>query len=214
VLGLVLDLLIRGKTGGKASLDDVMRRMYDEFYVKGPSATYYLRGRGFTNEDFERVVSEVAGTDLRDFFARYVRGRETPPYDEVFATVGLRLVRNPQRDAFTAGIAVDQADVQNATIESVLTGSTAQRAGLRQGDVLVKIGKAFVTPVTWRSSLNIYKQGERVPVQVRRARRTINTTLTLEAPDLYDFRLEEVKNASPEARALRAAWLGGARPGS
>ena len=30
-LGLMLDLLIRGKTHGKASLDEVMRRMYDEF---------------------------------------------------------------------------------------------------------------------------------------------------------------------------------------
>src|SRR5438132_4394326 len=38
VLGLVLDFLIRGKTNGKASLDDVMRRMYEEFYLKGPNA--------------------------------------------------------------------------------------------------------------------------------------------------------------------------------
>src|SRR6266852_4124823 len=53
VLGLVLDLLIRGKTDGKASLDEVMRRMYDEFYLKSANATYYLRGRGYKNEDFE-----------------------------------------------------------------------------------------------------------------------------------------------------------------
>src|SRR5262249_39682707 len=31
VIGLVLDLLIRGRTKGKASLDDVMRDMYEEF---------------------------------------------------------------------------------------------------------------------------------------------------------------------------------------
>src|SRR5712692_10376803 len=93
VLGLVLDLLIRGKTNGKASLDDVMRRMYDEFYLKSPNATYYLRGRGYKNEDFERVTSEVAGTDMSDFFKRYVRGVEPPPYEEAFAQVGLRFVR-------------------------------------------------------------------------------------------------------------------------
>ena len=34
-----------------------MRRMYDEFYLKSPNATYYLRGRGYATEDFERVAS-------------------------------------------------------------------------------------------------------------------------------------------------------------
>ncbi len=33
---MVLDLIIRGKTNGRASLDDVMRRMYEEFYLKSP----------------------------------------------------------------------------------------------------------------------------------------------------------------------------------
>ncbi|HMF56774.1 MAG TPA: hypothetical protein VK619_10560, partial [Pyrinomonadaceae bacterium] len=93
VLGLALDLTIRGKTQGRVSLDDVMRRMYDEFYIKGQNNSYYLRGRGYTGEDFERVASETAGFNLHDFFERYVRGTEMPPYDEALASVGLRLVR-------------------------------------------------------------------------------------------------------------------------
>src|SRR5947199_9225351 len=68
VLGLVLDFLIRGKTNGKASLDEVMRRMYEEFYLKSPNVTYYLRGRGYQREDFERVTSEVADTDMSQYF--------------------------------------------------------------------------------------------------------------------------------------------------
>ncbi len=95
VIGIVLDLLIRGKTGGRASLDDVMRRMYDEFYLKSPAATYYSRGRGYTGADFERTVSQVAGADMADFFARHVRGTEPLPYEEAFAHVGLRLVKTP-----------------------------------------------------------------------------------------------------------------------
>jgi predicted metalloprotease with PDZ domain len=95
VIGIVLDLLIRGKSGGRASLDDVMRRMYEEFYVRSPPTTYYLRGRGYTGADFERAVSQAAGTDMSEFFARHVRGTETLPYDEAFAHVGLRLVKTP-----------------------------------------------------------------------------------------------------------------------
>src|SRR5437016_860067 len=62
-LGVVLDLLLRGKTNGKSSLDDVMKAMYDEFYLKRPNATYYLRGQGYRSEDFETMVSQVAGAD-------------------------------------------------------------------------------------------------------------------------------------------------------
>lgn len=95
VIGIVLDLLMRGKSGGRASLDDVMRRMYEEFYVRSPQTTYYLRGRGYTGADFERAVSQAAGTDMSEFFARHVRGTEALPYDEAFAHVGLRLVKTP-----------------------------------------------------------------------------------------------------------------------
>src|SRR5918993_4582477 len=66
IIGVVLDLLIRGKTKGKASLDNVMRRMYEDFYLKSSNSSYYLRGRGFRNEDFEKTVSDVAGADMSD----------------------------------------------------------------------------------------------------------------------------------------------------
>lgn len=113
LLGLVLDLLIRGKTKGARSLDDVMRKMYEEFYVRSSNQTYYLRGRGYTNEDFARVTSEVAGTDLRDFFTRYVRGVETPPYEEAFAYVGLRLMRAPGNETVQAGNSLDGEDARS-----------------------------------------------------------------------------------------------------
>ena len=97
-IAIVLDLLIRGRTAGRASLDDVLRRAYKEFYLDSPNATYYLRGRGYTDEEFERVASDAAGFDLTDFFTRYVRGTEPLPYDEAFAQVGLRLVKAGRGD--------------------------------------------------------------------------------------------------------------------
>ena len=49
LIALNLDLLIRSWTKGQRSLDDVMRRAYDEFYLKSPNASYYLKGRGYTD---------------------------------------------------------------------------------------------------------------------------------------------------------------------
>src|SRR5258708_32453258 len=88
LIALNLDLLIRGWTKNQRSLDDVMRRAYDEFYVKSPNATYYLKGRGYSIEDFAHTVSEVAGRDMTDWFAKYVRGVEPLPYDDALGSAG------------------------------------------------------------------------------------------------------------------------------
>lgn len=135
VVGIVLDLLIRGKTGGRASLDDVMRRMYEEFYVGSPTTTYYLRGRGYTGADFERTVSQVAGADMSEFFARHVRGTETLPYDEAFAYVGLRLVKSPAATVQTPNTGQTRAreDYRLEEIKDAPADARARRAAWLKG---------------------------------------------------------------------------------
>jgi predicted metalloprotease with PDZ domain len=208
VLGLVLDLLIRGKTRGKASLDEVMRRMYDEFYLKSPNATYYLRGRGYRPEDFERMVSEVAGADMSDFFKRYVRGVESPPYEEAFGQVGLRFVREP-RQPVAVGISADESDTANFKIGRVRPDSPAADAGLEVGDKILFFGGLKITPTNFLKLLGRYKPGDRVSLIVQRGTRKVQTSITLGEPQILNYRIEEMKDASAEAKALRAAWMGG-----
>jgi predicted metalloprotease with PDZ domain len=93
-VALALDLIIRGRTKGRASLEDVMRRAYTKFYLESPNDSYYLKGRAYTVEEFERLAAEVTGLDLSDFFRRHVHGTETLPYEEALAHVGLRLTRS------------------------------------------------------------------------------------------------------------------------
>ncbi|MCI0337890.1 MAG: hypothetical protein L0226_09955 [Acidobacteria bacterium] len=81
--GLLLDLEIRGATGGQKSLDDVMRSLFEG---------YYQRGRGYTNEDVEKIASEIAGQSFKDFFTRYVNGTDELDYDAALKHAGLQLV--------------------------------------------------------------------------------------------------------------------------
>ena len=208
LIAMVLDLLIRGKTHGKITLDDVMRRMYEEFYLKSSNNSYYLRGRGYTPEDLAQVASDVAGFDLHDFFSRHVLGTEVLPYDEAFGYVGLRVVRTNAREAHDAGLLLDETP-QFVRVQAVRHNSPAEEAGLQADDTIVSIGGTSASHDTWLTALSRYKQGDRVPLTVKRDRQTIRTDLILGAPERFEYRIEEKKDATVEEKQLRAAWLKG-----
>jgi predicted metalloprotease with PDZ domain len=210
LIGLVMDLLIRGRTNGKSSLDDAMRRMYEEFYLNSPNGSYYLRGRGYHTEDLERVVSEMAGAEFHDFFKRYVRDVEGLPYDEAFGYAGLRLVKTQATEPFNAGLSVEfEGDVP--IIESVRNYSPAETAGLQQNDEIVSLAGRKVTKDSWLKTLARYKKGDAVPIVVKRNRATIKVNVVLGDPERFDYRIEEKQSVTDEQRNLRNSWLSTAR---
>lgn len=92
LVGLLLDLEIRHCTGSRRSLDDVFRDLYERFYLKAPRESYYLKGRGFKDEDFLEAASRAAGKNLSDFFRSYVSGTEELDYQKYLSYAGLKLV--------------------------------------------------------------------------------------------------------------------------
>ncbi len=207
LIGMVLDLLVRGRSKGKASLDDVMRDMYEEFYLKSPNDSYYLRGRGYQTDDLERVVARRSGSDFTDYFKRYIRDVETLPYDEAFGHVGLRLVKTVSKEPFDAGLVIDFEDGK-AVVSVVISNSPAEDADLQAKDQIISLAGKNIGE-DWLKTLARFKPGDSVPVTVKRDRRTIKTTLVLHQPERFDYKLDERLDATPEQKALRAAWLSG-----
>jgi predicted metalloprotease with PDZ domain len=212
VIALVLDSIIRTRTQGRASLDDVMRRMYDEFYLKSPNASYYLKGRGYSVEDVERVVSEVAGTDMHEFFDRYVRGVERLPYEEALAGIGVKLQSSAAPNQWFGGLRLDADESGAINIHSVRPGSPAEVAGLSSGDRLLTAGGERITEANMTAVSSRYKVGDRIPVTFKRDRRELKATIVLEQPQLLKYTLEVEKGtASPTVAAGWKSWLEGKR---
>jgi predicted metalloprotease with PDZ domain len=84
VIGLLLDARIRRVTGGKKSLDDVIRLAYER----------YSEERGFTPDDFRRTAEEVAGVDLSDWFHTALASTEELDYAELLDWFGLQFSRS------------------------------------------------------------------------------------------------------------------------
>jgi len=83
IVGVLLDLAIRDATDDHKSLDDVLRRMDDEYARQGK---FYNDSEGI-----RAVVEEVAGKSFEDFFRRYVSGVDPIPYNDFLAIAGLQL---------------------------------------------------------------------------------------------------------------------------
>jgi predicted metalloprotease with PDZ domain len=214
-LALPLDLLIRGRSKGRASLDDVMRRAYEEFYVKAANDSYYLKGRGYTVDEFQRLASEVAGFDLSSFFKYHVYGTMPPPYEEALGYVGLRLVTTKERRQQTAGITTASGGGSGPPprpfVTSIQKASSAEIAGVKPSDEIVSIGGKEVNASDWLDALNA-NAGTTARIVVRRAGQDLTLDLMMQpAQERATYRIEKDDKATPEARSLREAWLKGSR---
>lgn len=83
ILGVLLDLAIRDATDNRKSLDDVLRRMNEEYAKKGK---FYDDSNGI-----RAAVEEVTGKSFEDFFGRYVSGTTEIPYNDFLSMAGLEL---------------------------------------------------------------------------------------------------------------------------
>lgn len=205
-IGLVLDLTIRAKTNGRASLDDVMKRLYQDLYLNTEKASYYLRGRGYTPEDVIKAVSDVAETDMRDFFRRYVSGTEPLPYEEALRPFGLQLSKTPATLPGLIGFSFGDDGNGAVRITNLDEGSPAEDAGLNVGDVITEVGGQKITESKFREVLTRYHRGDTVKFTFKRDRRTLTAAVTVGDPVRYNYRIVDLPGATAEQKALRAAW--------
>ena len=200
LLGLLLDLRIRDATDGERGLDDVMRRLWEE---------YYLEDRGYPEDGFQAAVEAVAGRSFDDFFARYVDGTEELPYDSTLAVVGLtaREEADPSRPASTLGLQTGTEDGA-LVVTNVLPAGPALQAGLMRDDVLVAIGgDAVGTGEEVRQAVAERAPGETVEITIERRgeRRTLSATLA--GGGNLQWRVVPVASPTERQIRLREGWL-------
>jgi predicted metalloprotease with PDZ domain len=206
VLGLLLDLEIRGHTRGEKSLDDLLRLLYQQF-DQAPAEGYYGPGHGYREEDILAAASQVAGSDLRTWFARFVQGTDELPYAETLARAGLRLrVAVAPGSPPSLGVLTQRLD-RGLRITAVRPGQAADRAGLATGDILLAVDNLSLATVELNDRLKIYPPGAEVPFTVERFGREQLVTVTLDPPPLNIYALEDLPGATAEQKDIRKAWL-------
>ena len=199
VLGDLLDILIRDRTENAKSLDDVLRKMNDDFAAKGKPYRDSL--------DVRLAAEAVAGGSLEEFFHKYVASAEPLPYDSLLAKAGL-LLQKQQAQRAELGFTFERNADGKAMVRGVDSGSAAERAGLLTGDELAQFNGENV-PRRAEYWLRHTKPGDTLNLNVLRDGKPLQLKFVLGGSSATVFVLTEDPNASRKARAIREGLLHG-----
>lgn len=190
-IAALLDLSIRNDTAGASSLDDVFRTLYKDNYMKG---------RGFTTDELITVINRITKKDYRTFFNDYIFGVAVPDYDKIFSYAGMTL--NKKQEATPDfGFAVRPRSGGYA-VNGVDTGGAAEKAGLKVGDVILKIngGSPFDAPLGTFA-------GKEIKLTVERGGVETEMPMTVGSRAYTSFALTETPNATAQQIKVRDGWL-------
>ncbi|MGH9328030.1 MAG: M61 family metallopeptidase [Terriglobia bacterium] len=208
ILGMLLDLALRERTAGAKSLDDVMRLMYQKFYLEAPRASYYLPGRGYTEHDILEALDEVSGSDFSLFFKRYIAGTEPLPYEKILSAAGLQLkIGVSPGSPPSLGVLTEPA-ATGLRIAAVRPGGPAARAGLSRDDILVSVDQLSLVDDSLRDRLRMYPPGATVPFTVERYGRRETIFAKLGPPVPNEYTIQQEPQESLEEEQIREGWLG------
>ncbi len=206
LIALAFDLSIRAQTGGKKSLDDVMRLLWQRY----GRDFYHGKARGIGEDEVEALFAEATGADLKKIFRDGVHGTRDLPLDALFEPFGLTVTADFATNG-TAGKPSLGARVRggaDCTLTALHENGAAQKAGLSAGDVLIAIDGLRVTGSNLDALLSRYLPGAKVEVHAFRRDELRVTQVKLDAPDVAKYVLS-VADQRGTAKQARDRWLKG-----
>ena len=201
VIGWMLDMEIRRTTGSTKTLDDVMRKMYAETYLK--------EGRGYADGEFESTCRELGGMGVKQIFDSRVRGRDDVDYDMYLGYAGLKLGEKddrPARDKGFLGVRIS-ADGGRTTVKTCLAGSPAEGMGLAVNDEVIGVDGIRVDAAELPFFIATRNPGDGVVLTIARNGRLMEVEGDLSRRPVFAYRILPAKEASEEQKGLFRGWL-------
>jgi len=210
-----LDMLLRDVTDDRASLDQLMRMLWEKH---GKSDL------GVPEDGPEQLASKLAGCDLSDFFSQAVHGTDDLSLADWFASLGIGYRLRPAKNQGDWGGHCDNpAGIQPRQdigvrykqqgdlllLTHVLDAGAAQSAGLSAGDKLIAIDGIHVNKANLELLVSQPEQGVELTVHAfRRDELMTFQLLPKDAPlDTCDLWLLPDNECTERQLLRRREWL-------
>jgi predicted metalloprotease with PDZ domain len=197
VIGMVLDLMILNATKGEKQLDDVLSLLYDKYYKQ--------LGRGFSDQEFQDAVAQVAGQGFDQFFKASVYGTKTLDYATALGYAGLSLSSNPGSADGSLG-----SNLSNRTGKLLVTGverdGAAWVGGLNVNDEILQINGAAPGDESMKQLIG-RPVGTEIKLQVKRDGLPRDLSLKMQASPARNYQIQPLPGASATQQKVLAKWL-------
>jgi predicted metalloprotease with PDZ domain len=221
LLGNLLDLDIRHRTGNQRSLIDVFLYLLKNYGLPKPG---FEEVRGF-RDAVELITRQAAPSnfDFGDFFAKYVSGVEEIPWNDFLEYAGLMLQEKKNPAASYIGIStgtsipggggpfgpqttpVPQGQIAITNVDS---DSPAAEAGLDVGDILIALDGNHVDPAGFETRLAEKKIGSTISLTVMRRDRLMTINVVIGSREQVTYSIKEKPDASELQKKIFTSWLG------
>jgi predicted metalloprotease with PDZ domain len=200
VVAFLLDAQIRKESGGQRSLDDVLRKLYTE----------HANPVGYLPSDFRRICSEMAGTDMSDWFASAVDSTDELDWQDLSNWYGFQIgdvkplkagekpaePRTP-RASRTRWIGVGESE------------SPASKAGLADSDEILAVNNLRLSGSV-DSRIQDFDIGDAVTLLISREDKIMELAVTIGSRmPTPSWGMSKFKKATEEQELHLEQWLQG-----
>jgi len=220
LLGDLLDLEVRYRTGNQKSLNDVFMYLLKNHGLPKPG---FEEVRGF-RDAIELIVREAAPqkADFADFFAKYVSGVEEIPWSDFLGHAGLVLEEKKGAPESYIGVTTGtsmptgirmfgppavQIPAGQIAITNVAPDSPAAEAGLDIGDILIAMDGDRIDPATFERRLSEKKTGSTVQMTVTRRDRLLTIPVQIGSRTPIVYSIKEKPNPTELEKQIFTSWL-------
>lgn len=210
LVALALDLLIRRESKGRRSLDGIVLALWRRWGSKG---------RPYPDGAWEAEAVRAGGPPVGEFFARYVRGVETPAFEALFPAAGLAFREKAEReegevaDAGTVPVRADfgwrtKLEAGRVVVAEVREGGAAASGGVSAGDEIVAIDGVRADEEHLKRISREVPPGRMVGLHLFRLGRLHEVPLVLGSQRAFSYEIVPDSSAGEREKALFRAWLG------
>jgi predicted metalloprotease with PDZ domain len=208
LIAACIDLKMRELTDGQKSLDDVMRRLWQD---------YREQGKGVEPDGIQKLVSQLTGIDLESFLDELIYGTSELPLPELLASVGIEVVQRVAKNAQDKGGKDIEGELPGVdfgvilkdgeaglVIQRVVEAGAAQSGGLSAGDQIIAVDGLRLNLGQLEKKILRTNAGDVWQVHVFRRDELYRFDIVLQAAAETTFVLKITDQHQP----ARKAWLG------
>ncbi|MDB5119552.1 MAG: peptidase [Sphingobacteriales bacterium] len=197
LIAMIMDLEVLNATKGQKKLDDVMKAMYDEYYIK--------LGRGYTDAEFKAMLEKVSGVSFTYIYDNYVNGSKPIEYAKYFGYAGLGVNDDMYgRNLPYLGVSSSLKEGKLIVTE-VARNSAAWNDGISVNDEIIAIDNARVSEL--EKIIASKKVGDKVDVIINRDGIIKVLRVTLGKNPLGRLKIINLDDATADEISIRNKWL-------